>query len=124
MTASRTLWVVHLDGPDDPRFPVPLELLFEGRAIGYRGISISLDSAAVRCCAPASWRPEALTENRALADLDEMQKTIDELRKVRPDFDAAMGAQPTRFSLVDDYGTGVVELCHLAEGRVVGLPQS
>jgi hypothetical protein len=124
VTASRTLWVLHLDGPDDPRFPAALELLREGRAIGYRGISISLDRATVGCSAPASWRPEALTERRALADFDEMQRTINELRRARPEYDAATRARPTRFSLVDDYGTGVVELCHLADGRVVGLSQS
>ena len=124
MTDSRTLWVLHLDSPDDARFPAALELLREGRAIGYRGISISLDEAAVRCCAQASWRPEALTSQRAFADFDRMQKTIEELRKVRPDFDAATRARPARFSLVDDYGTGVVELCHLADGEVIGPSES
>jgi hypothetical protein len=53
-----------------------------------------------------------------------MRKTIDELRKARPDFDAAMRARPARFSLVNDYGTGVVELCRLADGKVVGFSQS
>jgi hypothetical protein len=124
VTASRTLWVLHLDGPDDARFPAALELLHEGRAIGYRGISISLDTTTVRCCAPASWRPEALTDERALADFDAMQKAIDELRTARFGFDAALRTRHLRFSLVEDYGTGVVELCRLEAGKVVGLAQS
>ncbi len=89
--------------------------------MGYRGVSISLRDGAVSYTAAASWQKENLTEQRALLDFKGMQKTVDELRKARGDFNAATSARPTRFSLVEDYGTGVVELCHLAEGKVVGL---
>jgi hypothetical protein len=121
---SRTLWVLHLESPDDPRFPPALELLREGRAIGYRGVSISLDAAALRCCTEASWRPDTLTEDQALADFAQMQQTVDQLRTERPDFAAATRGRPVLFSLVNDYGTGAVELCRLVDGKVVGLSVS
>lgn len=117
------LWILHLDGPEDSRFPAALELLQEGHAIGYRGISISLGATEVRCCTQASWRRDALTEQRALADFDRMQETFAELRKLRPDLDAVTSGRTVLFSLVDDYGMGAVELCHLADGEVVGLSQ-
>jgi hypothetical protein len=123
VTTSRTLWILHLDGPDDPRFGAALEFLREGHAIGYRGISLSMDASGLRCCMQASWRSEALTEHRALADFAGMQQTLEELRETRTDFATVTRARPVRFSLVDDYGTGVVELCHLADGTVVGLSQ-
>ena len=88
VTASRTLWVLHLETPDDPRFAAALELLRDGHAIGYRGVSITLGAAGLHCCTQASWRPDALTEERACADFTQMQQTIDELRTKRPDFEA------------------------------------
>ena len=118
---SRTLWVLHLESPDDPRFPPALELLREGRAIGYRGVSISLDAAALRCCTAASWRPEAITEDRALTDFAQMQQTVDQLRTERPDFAAATRGRAVLLSLVIDDGMGAVELCRLVDGKVVGL---
>jgi hypothetical protein len=124
VTASRTLWVLHLESPDDPRFAPALELLREGHAIGYRGVSISLGAAGLRCCTQASWRSDALSEERARTDFTGMQETIDELRKNRPDFEAVIQARPVFFSLVDDYGTGAVELCHMSDGKVVSLQPS
>jgi hypothetical protein len=124
VTASRTLWVLHLETPDDPRFALALELLREGHAIGYRGVSISLGAVGLRCCTQASWQPDALSEERARADFTRMKETIDELRTKRPDFEAITRARPVFFSLVDDYGTGVVELCRMSDSKVVGLPPS
>jgi hypothetical protein len=110
-----------MDAPDDSRFGVALDFLREGKAIGFRGISMSLGKNGLHCCTASTWGITALTEDRAMSDLVGLRQTLDDLRAARADFADLIDGQPISLSLVQDDGMGVVELCRLVDGRIEGL---
>jgi hypothetical protein len=120
MSLSKTMWALHLDDSHDTRFGAALEMLRDGRRIGYHEISIGLGADVLDCCAAANWNASSLTEEHALAQLTEMVQIIDDLERSRPDFALIVGSRRKEFSLVRDYGSGIVELCRLEGGRAMG----
>jgi hypothetical protein len=118
---TRTLWRLHLDGPTDSRLDFALALLREGQAVGYRGVALQLRQGSLDCCCEATWRRDALTRERALSDFVAMRERVEELRATSAAFASVVDGAALSLSLVEDYGTGVVELCRLVDGDVVGL---
>ena len=65
------------------------------------------------CSAISQWQPENLTHDRALAELRRAQQTHETLLAESDVYNRAVDGMPVRYSVIENYGMGTVELCHL-----------
>jgi len=113
---------------DDSRFDLALERFKEGNPFNFRGIvfSLALDGF-LGISVQSSWRMENTTEETALEDFRIAKNLTDTLIKESLAFASQAKNRPRRFILIDDYGTGAVELCRLVENKIQwakGMPLS
>ena len=107
---------------DSERFKVGLELLRDGRSIVFNDVSFGLnpETKELEVAAYTTWKTK-VTEQTASVDLQRGIDTFDFLIKTRSDFVRVIKGYPPRFSLIDDYGTGTMEICHLYDGKIVWI---
>lgn len=106
--------------PRGQRFEVALELFRSAQPISYRGVSFYLaPEGYLAASVPTSWRLENTTEQTALNDLKAAENTLKELIAESPAFASVAGDRPRQYILIHDDGVGGVELCRLADGRLI-----
>lgn len=114
--------------PRGSRFDLALERLRAGHAFSFRGAGFWLTpDGYLEVSLNSSWRIEDTTKQTALNDLKRAKDILTDLALESPSFAEIVKAYPQRFILINDYGTGSVELCHLEDGELrwaKGMPYS
>ena len=87
--------------------------------MAYRAISLHLVDGAILVYARTQWRPSNLTGRIAREELEAAKASFAELLGLHPSFPRVLDRLPIRYGLIDDYGGGAVELCHLEGGSLV-----
>ncbi|MGI8495267.1 MAG: hypothetical protein ACR2L1_08150 [Pyrinomonadaceae bacterium] len=110
------------------RFNLALERFKEGYLFNFCGVVFNLSSDGyLDVSVQTSWLMENTTEETALEDFKIANTLTDTLIKESPSFAKLVDNLPRRFSLIDDYKTGAVELCRSAENKIhwaKGMPLS
>ena len=103
-----------------PRFDLALERLRDGHAFSFEDLTFWLaPDAHLEISINSSWRPDNVTEQKALERLDLAQNVYRNLCAGNADFAAVAGNKSPRFILAYDYGSGSVELARLADGIII-----
>ncbi len=106
--------------PNGLRFEVALELFKDGQAFSFHGVSFYLaPEGYVAASIPTTWYLENTTEQTALNDLKAAENTLEDLIAESPKFASIVKDLPRRYILVHNYGMGAIELCRLAEGKLI-----
>jgi len=110
------------------RFELALELFRDNKVFTFRGVGVGLASDGVlELRVQSSWRVENTTEETALNDLEQAGTLIDALIEESASFASIVKGRQRRLVLIDDYGLGAKEFCHLVDGSLVwakGMPKS
>jgi len=106
---------------NDRRFEVALQIMQEGSSdLVYNNVSFSLDKEThvlwVGSLTSGSQRP---SERSARLAIQRGIDTYHHLVTNSLEFLKAVKCCPPRFSLIEDYGMGSVELCHLENDRII-----
>lgn len=110
------LWV---DEPEGPRWELGLELLADGENVVCMGLGLTLASESLpgpRQTEPLltvrvqTNRADSLTAEHALAELENAEAGLNEIRRRSAAFSALVANRQTLFELIDDYGMGAVRL--------------
>jgi len=114
--------------PNTQRFEVALELLREGKAFTYNGVSFWIaPDGSLRVSIDTSWRIENTTEQTAFSDLRRAQEVLAHLARESVAFKSIIDGRPQSLSLSYDCGKRGVELARLVDGKLVwakGAPLS
>lgn len=103
------------------RWNVALEILGDGKPFVYQGIVFSLDKneKTLSCGITVdAVSPMNITEDMALKEYELAKRIVDELIKSSQDFKTLIANCKIEFSILHDYGTGVVELFSVEDGKV------
>ena len=101
------------------RFAVALELLAEGSAISYSGVSFQVIASNVLVRrVESSWQPERVDAQRALEDLASADRAMDFLCKVSEEFRELVIGRRIETVLFVGYGMGGVDICIESEGVI------
>ena len=119
---------MEITDPHGSRFELALERLRDGHAFTFRGVGFWFaPDGSLEVRVQSSWRIENTTEQTALNDLDNAKNLMDDLIEESSSFASLVKDSARRLVLIDDYGMGAVELCHLADGALIwakGMRQS
>jgi hypothetical protein len=103
-----------IDEPRGSRFDAAIELLREGREVGYKEIRVRLTGdGATEIALESSWSIQNVTEERAKRDLTVAEALMDELEAAAPAVRDAVRGRRRRLQLIDDYGTGSLLICEI-----------
>lgn len=103
-----------------PRLELALDLLRAGTMVVYDGIGIALreEPQRVELWVESSYRYDLVTSRSARADAARAGRTMRLLREASAEFAAATRGLPRRVTVIDHYGDGMIELCHV-QGRAL-----
>lgn len=105
------------------RFRLAIERLYEGFSFEFDGISFWLSSptpgSVLEVRVQSTWRVENVTEQTALSDFNIAEKVVNELANKSIEFAEMLKNHPAQYVLIDDYGTGAVEICRLTGDGLV-----
>jgi hypothetical protein len=110
------LWV---DEPSGPRWVLALELLARGDYVVCMGLGLTLATETppephrpgqILTVRVQTRRPDSLTAEHALTELENAEAGLDEIRQRSPAFAALVADREPLFELIDDDGTGSVRL--------------
>jgi hypothetical protein len=103
------------------RIDLALERLAECKSFDFGPLTlhVSKDDNKLVANVSSSWILENVTTERALADLEEAKQFVESLGSENAEFAGLLETHPLQFVLVDDYGTGKVEIGRLVEGELV-----
>ena len=113
---------LHIYEPCGQRFAVALELLKEGLAFDFKNVTFCFESKqphSLKVLSRSRFEPDQVTERGALADIEIGKRALTELMTKSADFKSLIEDHPLRFSVIFDYGTGAVELCHLVGDKLI-----
>ena len=103
-----------------PRFNIALELMHEGKPLTFEGINFWIDPTGVlRVDVNSSWEIAKITDQTALNDLERANNVLAYLNRESSEFAQLAKAYSPTFYLCSDYGTGVVELARIVDGKLV-----
>jgi len=105
----------------DERFDTALELFSQGISFSFNKVDFYLDknTNVLSVSSTSNWRLKNLDNTKALMELERVKTTFDFIKFNRPAFADLIQGVCTRFSLVSDYGTGTVEVCHLEDNKLI-----
>lgn len=103
-----------------PRLELALDLLRAGTMIVYEGIGIALREGPPRIdlWVESSYRYDLVSSRSARADAARAGRTVRMLRERSAEFAALSRGLPRRVTVIDHYGDGMIELCHV-QGRAL-----
>ena len=104
------------------RFDVALDLLQEGSSpLEFSGVNFSLDreNQILRVYVLTQWLVENLNEHRAIAEIEKGKDAYDYLIRNSDHFGRIVKGFQPQFSLVNDYGSGSMEICYLSADKLV-----
>jgi hypothetical protein len=107
------------------RIKVAMERFLEGHSVVFDRVAFFHGPDALLHVSVASqWLPENVTEQTARNDLNHAKQVMMHLAEMSGAFRERVASLAHRYSVVDDYGTGAVELCHLDGVRTNFLHES
>ena len=103
------------------RFSTALELMREGRMLEFEDTSFALDKdrKIIEISVVTQWQTSNLSETRALGEIERAVGVFEYLIKNSDPFKLTIEGFEPRYSLIDDYGMGCIELCHLDKGKLI-----
>lgn len=103
-----------------PRLELALDSLRAGTMVVYDGVGIALREGPSRLevWVESSYRYDLVTSRSARADAARAGRTVRLLRAASPEFAAITRGLPRRVTVIDHYGEGTIELCHV-QGRAL-----
>jgi hypothetical protein len=106
------------DEPEGQRFDQAIEALAEGNSVAFQDLLLSADADGVTCHVETSWHPGNLTEENARVDLARAERNLTVLLKASERLRHVVDGHSVSYVLVEDYGTGLAELCRLVGGKL------
>lgn len=106
---------------DNNRFRIAIDLMSEGVSdLVFNNVSFALnrDSGKLEVRSFTRWKAK-VTEETAFVDLHRGIAAYEHLIQKSLPFAGAVKGFPPRFSLIEDYGSGTVELCYLAGDNII-----
>jgi hypothetical protein len=120
--------LMEVSEPNTQRFVVALELLREGKAFTFDGVSLRIATdGSLQVSVDTSWCIENTTEQTALSDLGRAKNVLAHLAHESAAFKSIIEGRPQCFRLGYDCGKSGVELARLVDGKLVwarGAPLS
>ena len=103
------------------RFSTALELMAEGRALAFENILFSLtkDSKIADVAVVTEWQVSNLNDARAMREIEKAVGVFEYLVENNESFRSTTEGYQPRYSLINDYGMGCIELCHLDNGKLI-----
>jgi len=111
--------ILDVESADDSRFATGIQLLCEGGGFRINTVEFVVVDRTLSCSAVSQWQHENLTDDRALAELRRAQQTYEMLVAQSDAYSRAVDGMPVRYSVIENYGMGTVELCHLDGDNLV-----
>jgi|KBSSwiStaDraftv2_1062776.scaffolds.fasta_scaffold786666_2 hypothetical protein len=103
-----------------PKFNIALELMHDGKSLAFDGIDFWIDpSGVLRVSVNSSWQIANITDETALNDLERANNVLSYLNRESSEFAQLTRDHPPSFCLSSDYGTGVIELARIVDGKLV-----
>ena len=101
------------------RFAVALELLCEGQSFSFKGVSFFLNKDSILdVCINSSKEMAQITKDSASRDFEHAVEVFDYLKQNSSEFNRIVENYEPRYALLEDYGTGVVELAKMIEDGI------
>lgn len=102
------------------KFELAIERFKEGNSSNFSNISIiKTKNGDIHCSVISSWLSENVTEKRALKDFIVGHNSLKDLIANSPMLKEMINGKELHYSLIEDYGTGSVELCKLIDDKIV-----
>ena len=105
-----------IEEPDGERFELALDQFERGQFFVFLGCGLGIVDGALQMRVPSEWEPDSITRERATQELSRAARNLLRLRSESPRFAALTEGLPEQIILLDDYGTGGIELCELNQG--------
>ncbi len=104
-----------------PRYKLALEQLRSGNAVNFRELNIWLDNQQkiMEVRVRSSWDIRNITSLTAASDLEHGKNTFRRLLEESEEFASLIEGYTLDFLLVNDYGSGMVEVARLSGSDVV-----
>ncbi len=106
---------------NDQRFDAALELFCDGSSLQYEQLNIFLDrsNCLLEGRVVTRWQLANLTDQTAYVEIEIGKELFQWLTSKSTRFADIVAEIPRRFSLIYDYSTGSVEICHLDNEKIV-----
>lgn len=102
------------------KFELVIERFKEGNSSNFSNIAIiKTENGDIHCSVISSWLSENATEKRALKDFFMGQNSLKDLILNSPMLKEMINGKELHYSLIEDYGTGSVELCKFIDDKIV-----
>ena len=102
------------------RTKLAMERFLEGHSIAFdRVVFFHGADGSLHVSVASQWLPDNVTEQTARNDLNHAKQVMMHLSEISAEFRQQVASLPHRYSVVNDYGTGAVELCHLEGDSLV-----
>ena len=112
---------LRVESIDGSRFANALEFFKEGKTLEFENTVFVLDLLRGRLDVVkiAEHGIESIDAAGASAEISQAIEVYEHVRENSVEFAGLVAGLSPRFSLVHDYGTGSVEVCHLHNGKLV-----
>jgi hypothetical protein len=106
---------------NDNRFRVALDLFKEGKSFNFSDVDFyfDIDNKILQIRVFIRSKLEDLTEQNALSEIQRGRKVLHSLLEQSSQFREIVQNSHPRFSLVQDYGNGVAEICYQTNEKLV-----
>jgi hypothetical protein len=103
------------------RFEVALELFEEGQSFTFSDVDFYLDkeNKIIEVGIFTNWRLENLTEQIALGEIQRGKEVLNYLTAQSFRFSETVRNYQPRFSLIQNDGMSIIEICHLENDKLV-----
>jgi len=109
--------------PNDSRFELALEQLKNGNTFDFGRVNFWLSPenpySVLEARMRSNWNIQNVTEETAVSDFEQAKEIVSYLKSENSDFAHLLQLHPLRYVLINDYGTGIVEICRLENDNMV-----
>lgn len=107
--------------PNSVRFQLALEQLRVGISIDFGEINfwLSPEDSILEVRMRSNWNIENVTNETAFSDFEEARRMVAYLEAKDSDFANLLRSHPLRYILINDYGTGIVEICRFMGDKII-----
>jgi len=106
---------------NDKRFEIALKLFLENHSLNFNDVDFYLDkkNKILEIRVVSQWLIENLNEQKVLTEIDRGKETYNYLVDYSKEFFEIVKNYQSRFSLINDYGSGTVEVCYLLNDKLI-----
>ena len=108
-----------VDNFNDSRFAAALDFFRDGKTLEFEGTVFVLDSSQKVVDVMKLVEHATLDVDSASVEMSRAMEVYGYVRQASAEFSRITDEYIPRFSLVNDYGMGSVEICHLQNGKLV-----